>query len=264
MELRELAIHILDTPTLEARFFFPQGGLAALSDEEPGEPRPWRSPARPPELQIASKKARKKKGMPHPDALHDPEMRVRCLHTFANHELMALELMAWALLAYPDAPAPFRRGLAWLIQEEQLHLALYMERIEANGARFGDLPVNDHFWRIAPLLDTPLKWVCAMNLSFEQANLDHAPVFARHFERFGDMESAALMERIVEDEIKHVGFGVRWLKHFSDGDLDDFDVFLDNLNAYMGPERARGDQINREARLRAGLSEEFIARLAAV
>lgn len=262
MELQELATIILDTPTLEARFTFPAEGPTALTDDHPGEPRAWRDPARPPELAIAPRK--KRKGLPHPSALHDPAMRVRCLHTFANHELMALELMAWALLAYPNAPAAFRRGMAWLIQEEQRHLALYIERIEANDAKFGDLGVNDHFWRIAPLLDTPLRWVCALNLSFEQANLDHAPVFARHFREAGDTKSADLMDLIVEDEIKHVGFGVRWLRHFSDGTLSDFDLFTQNLNAYMGPERARGAELNIDARKAAGLDDAFIARISEV
>lgn len=259
MELQQLAKTILYTPTLEARFFLPEGGLTSLTDHDPGKPQPWIEPLRPENLQIAPKK--KRKSLPHPSSLHDPAMRVRCLHTFANHEMMALELMAWALLAYPDAPPAFRRGMAWLIQEEQRHLALYIERIEDNNARFGDLPVNDHFWRIAPLLDTPLKWVCALNLTFEQANLDHAPVFARYFRKAGDEKSAALMDQIVEDEIKHVGFGVRWLRHFSNGVLSDFETFTQNLNDYMGIERAKGDEFNVEARRLAGFDDDFIQAL---
>ena len=259
MELRHLAETILDTPTLEAKLAFPAEGLSGLTDERPGKARAWRAPARPDYLMIAPK--RQRKGIPHPSSLIDPAMRVRCLHAFANHELMALELMAWALLAYPASPAAFRRGVAWLIQEEQRHLSLYIERIEAHGERFGDLGLNDHFWRVAPLLKTPLQWVCAMNLCFEQANLDHAPIFAEHFRHVGDLESAELMEMIERDEIKHVGFGARWLKHFSDGSSSDFELFCQNLNDYMGPERARGGALNVEARRAAGLDEDFIAQL---
>lgn len=259
MELRTLAETILDTPTLEARFTFPEGGLASLTDDHPGEPRPWRDPARPPHLQIAPKKERKP--LPSPRALHDPIMRVRCLHTFANHELMALELMAWGILAYPEAPAAFRRGLAWLILEEQEHLRLYIERIEQLGESFGALPLNDHFWRLAPLLETPAQWVCAMNLTFEQANLDHAPVFGAHFREAGDEESALLMERITEDEIKHVGFGVRWLRHFSQDQTASFENFVEHLTKYNSATRARGEQINREARIAAGLDQVFIDKL---
>ncbi len=259
MELRVFAERILFTPTLEARLSVPAGGLAGLTDEDPGSAQPWRTPARPEHLQIAPK--RERKSLPHPSALDDPVMRVRCLHTFANHELMALELMAWALLAYPDAPTAFRRGLAWLIVEEQRHLRLYMSEIERLGAQFGDLPVNDHFWRVAPSLETPLQWVCAMNLTFEQANLDHAPVFAEHFEAAGDPECAELMRQITEDEIKHVGFGARWLRYFSDDDEATFEVFADNLTFYNTPNRARGDALNVEARRRAGLDDDFIARM---
>ena len=260
MELRTLARDILFTPTLEARLFFPEQDLSALTDMEPGQPQPWRDPLRPAHLQIAPKKQRKP--LPSPRALHDPVMRVRCLHTFANHELMALELMAWALLAFPHSPPAFRRGLAWLIKEEQEHLRLYIERIAQLGASFGDLPLNDHFWRLAPLLDTPLKWVCAMNLTFEQANLDHAPVFARHFREAGDVESAALMDQITEDEIKHVGFGVRWLQVFSGEPRASFESFVQNLTPYNDATRARGEHMNVEARRRAGLDEDFISALA--
>lgn len=259
MELRELAHILLDTPTLEAKFFFPSEGLSSLTDHDPGPALPWTTPQRPADLQIAPRKQRKP--LPHPTALHDPQLRVRCLHTFANHELMALELMAWALLAYPRAPAAFRRGLAWLIQEEQEHLRLYIERIEAHGARFGEIGVNDHFWRVAHLLETPAQWVCAMNLCFEQANLDHAPLFAHHFREAGDEGSAALMVRIEQDEIRHVGFGVRWLRHFCDEEQLSFESFATHMNAYMDPSRARGDTINVAARLAAGLDEAFIKKL---
>ena len=180
MELRRFALNLLFTPTLDARLAFPDTGRRAFVDHHPGLPMAWQTPQRPPELQIAPKRARRP--LPSPLALGDPAMRIRCLHTFANHELMALELMAWALLAYPTAPGAFRQGLAWLIEEEQGHLRLYIERLGELGVAFGDLPLNDHFWRIAPQLATPLQWVCAMNLTFEQANLDHAPDFAHHFE----------------------------------------------------------------------------------
>ena len=257
MECSEFARRILFADTLEGKFFFPEGGLEALSDENPGEARAWKEPSRPVELAISPRRKRVK--FPHPDNFGDPEMAVRALHTFGNHELMALELMAWALLAYPDAPKGFRAGLVRLIGDEQRHLKLYMDRIEELGAKFGDLPVNDHFWRCAPELTTPLKWVCAMNLTFEQGNLDHAPYFEEAFQRCGDEKSAQILEIIFEDEIHHVGFGARWLQHYRSGGKDSFQTYLENLTFHNEPGRGRGECFDAEARRRAGLDEAFIA-----
>ena len=64
--------------------------------------------------------------MPPIAGMRDPAQRARILHALANHELQAIELFAWALLAFPDAPLAFRRGLVAILADEQRHLALYM------------------------------------------------------------------------------------------------------------------------------------------
>ncbi len=261
MELREFAIAVLHADTLEGKLWRPDGGLAAFTDAMPGEAQAWSEPSRPAELQIAGR--RERVSFPSPTALASVEHRVRALHAFANHELMALELMAWALLAYPDAPAAFRRGLVAVLFDEQRHLRMYMSRIEAMGAQFGDLPVNDHFWRCAPSLTTPLKWACAMNLTFEQANLDHAPFWAASFEQFDDAATAAVLRQIAKDEEEHVAFGAALLVQEAGG-RDPFEVYRENLTFYNEPKRAKGPEFQADARLRAGLPQEFVRAMAAV
>jgi uncharacterized ferritin-like protein (DUF455 family) len=256
MELSRFATRILFADTLEGKLYQPPRGLSELTDKDPGEARAWSAPGRPPSLEISPRRKRVK--FPHPDNFGDAEMGIRALHTFANHELMAVELMAWALLAYPDAPPSFRAGLARLIVDEQRHLSLYMNRIDELGATFGELAVNDHFWRCAPDLDSPLKWVCAMNLTFEQGNLDHAPYFQRCFEKGGDEESARIMGIIYEDEIHHVAFGAQWLEHFRPENQNSFETYLENLTFHNEPGRGRGEKFDVEARRRAGLDSDFI------
>ncbi len=259
MEIREFAERVLHGATLEEKLFLPTNGIASLTDHEPGEAIMWKEPARPAGLEVSHKKKRKK--LPHPDALGDPEMAMRSLHTFANHELMAVELMAWALLAYPDAPPAFRNGVVRLIVDEQEHFELYRNRIIELGANFGDEPLNDHFWRGADKLTTPLKWICMMNLTFEQGNLDHAPFFEEKFRQFDDIRSAEIMARITADEIHHVGFGVHWLKKHTPAGQSMFDVYRENLTYANDPLRAKGPQFNVENRRKAGLDDDFIQAL---
>ncbi len=222
----------------------------------------WSDPGRPASLQIADRKKRRK--LPKPSSLHDKNMRARTLHTFANHELMAIELCAFALLRYPEAPESFRLGVAHILKDEQRHLQLYLDRLEHFGMQLGDLPVNDHFWRCAPLLDAPLKWICAVNLTFEQANLDHAPAYAQYFSSVQDEESAALMRVIAEDEIDHVGFGAAFLNQATLPEEKSFDLYVGNLTFHNSPSRARGREFSEDLRRRAGLDENYIASMKAL
>ena len=259
MELREWAMRIFTADCLEEKLLGVEGGLKNVTDHEPGVAIPWSRPPRPAHLQIASRDKQTK--FPRPNALIKPEMRIRCLHTFANHELMALELMAWALLAFPKADRVFRLGLAKILMDEQEHFRLYCDRLEEMGVTFGELPVNDNFWRAAADIHTPLDWVCTMHLTFEQSNLDHAPFYSQCFRRFEDEASAALMQRIFEDEILHVRFGSRWLTHYQPPDLSEFETFVSCTTRFNPPHRARGPEFQAEARRRAGLSDAFIHSL---
>ena len=55
-----------------------------------------------------------------------------------------------------------------------------------------------------------------MSLTFEMANLDFSTMYGESFARNGDTESAALMAKILEDEISHVSFGWNWLCKLQD------------------------------------------------
>ncbi len=259
MEMREWASRIFCADCLEEKLLAPPDGLKALTDHQPGSPVAWRRPPRPAHLQIAPKNQRKK--FPHALSMAQAESRIRCLHVFANHELMALEMMAWALLAFPQAEPSFRRGLAKILLDEQRHFRLYAERLAAMGLQFGDLPVNDHFWRVGSEISNPLDWVCTMHLTFEQSNLDHAPYYGRLFREVEDFASADLMQTIFEDELGHVRFGSRWLKHYKPADVPLFEVFAQHCSPTNPPQRAIGPEFQEQARRQAGLDDDFIRSL---
>jgi uncharacterized ferritin-like protein (DUF455 family) len=217
------------------------------------------APGRPANLSIAHARTVK---TPPVTGMRDPAQRARILHALANHELQAVELFAWALLAYPDAPIAFRRGLVAILADEQRHFGMYVERLAALGTRFGDHPVTGHFWNKLDHLATPLDFVCAMGLTFENANLDFAGDYARAARECGDEATAAVLDQVHADEIGHVHFAWIWLRRFS-GDIDPWQAYLAHVKHPLGPRRARGARFDREARKRAGFDDAFIAALEA-
>jgi len=216
------------------------------------------APGRPPELQIQSARGHR---VPPPVGMLDPAQRVRILHALANHELQAVELFAWAVVAFPDAPMAFRRGLVAIIRDEQRHLRLYMERIAAHGRSFGDIPVTGHFWNNIADIHTPLQFLCTMGLTFENANLDFANEYAKLATRAGDNQTAEVLARVHQDEIRHVHFAWTWLAKLKSRHLSSWDAYLANVTWPLGPHRARGKEFDIASRQAAGLDNDFIERL---
>src|SRR5690606_2426883 len=111
----------------------------------PPPPSEWESaavarrlerPGRPPELRVTDR-AEKTRG------LRAPLGRARAIHTFLHHELQAAELMAWAILAFPETPVAFREGLLRIALDETRHMRMYADHLARLGHRFGELPVRD-------------------------------------------------------------------------------------------------------------------------
>lgn len=255
MELREFATRILSADTLEEKLFTPD----ILTDENPGPVLLWKEPSRPTHLRL--QKFSRKDRLPSLALHHDPDKRAVCLHRFAGHELLAVEIMAYALLAFPDASPSFRRGVAYTLCEEQEHVRLYMARMKGLGIAFGDLPLYRHFWAYVPFLTTPLHYLSVMSLTFEMANLDFAPLYGASFAKHGDMESAALMERILRDEIGHVAFGRRFLEQWKSPEASDWETWKAHLPPRMELSRAKGWEFFEEHRQKAGISPNWIEKL---
>lgn len=232
--------------------------------EEAAPARRLLRPGRPPELQVVGKSRIPKSG------LNGARARARLLHAFAHHELQAAELMCWALLAFPDAPAELRRGLRRIALDEIRHLDLYRIQIERLGFHFGAFPVRDWFWERVPQAQSISAFLAVMGMGLEGANLDHSEAFAERFREAGDEEGARAQELVGREEIAHVRFGVHWfriLQGESTGRTlasdEEFERWVEHLPPPLSPLLMRGKTIARAARLEAGLSEAHIEQLQA-
>jgi uncharacterized ferritin-like protein (DUF455 family) len=261
VEIYQYCLNVLAARTLSGKL---RPVPKDLSDETPGAGlracQLLNVPGRPSSLSFCSDRQRRHL-FPKKKALKQKEGRSRTLHFFANHELLAIEVIARALLLFPEAEQRWRRSLLKTLADEQVHLGLYIKRMSDLGLELGQLPVNDYIWKRALDVKTPLEFVAFFSLALEGANLDHAFEYRMLFESHGDEESAALMGRIFEDEIIHVKRGVDWFDRWRSGDQKFFDSFSQSLVWPMTPARARGPRYHAPGRLAAGFPESFVEQL---
>lgn len=257
MELREFAERVLFATSLEEKLQPPgvitdtQPGSAIVTPAAPGRPRG-----------LVFKPTGTARGeFPGTRHLEQADERGRLLHFFANHELLATELMALVLLKFPDAPAAFRKGVLETLKDEQEHTRLYMERMKSCGIEFGAIPVSGYFWRAVSGMESPMDYVAGLSLTFEQANLDFARHFSTCFGEVGDADSAKLLQKIYRDEIGHVAYGLKWFRRWKNPSESDWEAFCRQLKFPLSPARAKGFSINIEGRKAAGLPVDFIENL---
>jgi uncharacterized ferritin-like protein (DUF455 family) len=256
MEVRAFAEQVLFSESIDAKL---RPALGEFTDDSPGDVVDVREPARSDDLKFAPR--RTAASMPKPGAFKDEARRGTAHHILANHELQALEVMARVALLFPDAAKSFRIGLCEIMQDEQRHTRMHIERAAMLGVEFGSLPVNSYIWKKSLQFKSVLHYIATLPLVFEGCNLDHTLEFASYFEATGDDRSAALMRVIHRDEIEHVAFGMEWLRKLKPAGQSDWDTFCEHLDWPLRPVKAKGDVFQVEARRQAGLSDEFIEKL---
>lgn len=211
------------------------------------------APGRPPELAPA------RRTRDVPALLDEPSARAKLLHAFFHHELQAAELMCWALLRFAGAEARFREGLLGICRDEIRHMNIYRAEIERLGFRVGDFAVRDWFWQRVPLCTSKVEFVALMGMGLEGANLEHAPFYGKRLAQAGDTSAAEVQALIAREELGHVRFAVFWFERWTGG--QSFDRWCAALPKPLSPLLMRGKEFDRQARLRAGMSESFVAAL---
>ncbi len=257
METRAFAEQILFGESLEQKLCVPP----RLTDTDRGPPLITQVvPGRPAGLKLRGE-PRTKPHFPSIAQLDRDSERGKALHFFANHELLALELMALTLLRFPDAPTPFRRKLVATMRDEQKHMRLYLERMQELGTAFGETALNGFFWDLLSQAESPEHFAAGMSLTLEQANIDFSIQYRDAFLKMGDTKSAAIMDEVLRDEVAHVRHGVQFLKSKLIEPDSLWQLYCDHLTYPMTPARAKGPIFNEHYREKAGLDRDFIDRL---
>ncbi len=251
---KEFAQSILEGGSLEDKFFFCTPYWSEWEDYILP-----RCPGRFGRIKFSERQVK----FPSPRSLSETDKKAIALHSFANHELLAIEMMAAAILIYPhetEEGKRFKRGILSSLKDEQKHLGLYIRRLNELGYEFGDFPLNDFFWRQMENLKTPSHYTAVMSLTFEAANLDFANYYAQIFHSFGDYETASILNTVLEDEIGHVAFGAHWMKRWSQHETL-WDFYNKSLPWPLTPARSMGIGFSQELHFQAVGDEAFVASL---
>ena len=178
---------------------------------ERGRTPPPDRPARPerPELRLP-------RDMPKRRSAGSEAARVALLHALAHIELNAIDLALDLIVRFACDPAeelPDSFVADWLgvADDEARHFLMLEERLGRFGARYGDHPAHDGLWQAAEETSRDLlARIAVVPLVLEARGLDVTPAMIEGLTAAGDLESAACIQRIHDDEIAHVGAGRRW------------------------------------------------------
>lgn len=253
MKISEYAKHLLMSETILDKLTPPsknweEENISSIRIERPGRAK---------SISFSDKKVK----IPRPEHLNLPTNRGLTLHHFANHELMAIELFAWALLAFPEIPKSTKLGFLKTIEEEQTHLKLYIERMNDFGIQFGDIPLNYIFWKQLNQFVSIESFSAVMSITFEGANLDYSQIYAKLFQTFGDKLTADIMLTIFEDEIKHVKRGLQILRKQQPEDVSFWSYYNSLMQFPFTPRRAKAYFYLPKTRELAGFDPHFCDEL---
>ncbi len=211
--LAEAAVGVLTTPVpadkvASSRRLAEQwrsGGISQI-----GTAAPPARPARPPRPVL------KRPGeMPRRRIGRGRAGRVALIHALAHIELNAIDL-AWDMVARFTAEQPPRAFYDdWVVvaAEEARHHEMLAGRLVELGAAYGELPAHDGLWQAASATAHDLAArLAVVPLVLEARGLDVTPAMVARLAAAGDADSAAILERIHDDEIGHVAIGRRWFE----------------------------------------------------
>jgi uncharacterized ferritin-like protein (DUF455 family) len=145
--------------------------------------------------------------------LTSPEGLIAFFHALAHVEFMAIYL-AWDLLyRFRDLPEQFYQDWLCVADEEAQHFELIRQHLREMDVEYGDLPAHGGLWDHAiATADNLLARLALVPRCMEARGLDVTPAIISKFTALKDDTSIAILNRILNDEVKHVERGSYWFK----------------------------------------------------
>lgn len=134
-------------------------------------------------------------------------------HALAHIEFVAIDLALDMAGRFGAEMGPeFVSDFLAVAAEEAMHFALLDRHLRATGIRYGELPAHDGLWQAAS--DTAhdvAARLAVVPMVLEARGLDVTPGMIERVRAPGDETGARILERILDDEIRHVAVGVKYL-----------------------------------------------------
>jgi uncharacterized ferritin-like protein (DUF455 family) len=192
-----------------------------------------------------------------------PRGRIALWHSLAHIEFVAIDLaldMAGRFGAGMDRA--FVDDFLDVAADEAMHFALLDRKLRTLGSHYGALPVHAGLWEAAHETrhDVAAR-LAVVPMVLEARGLDVTPPTRDRLLAQGDVHGARLLQRILDDEIRHVAVGA---KHFVDL-CGKAGIEPETRWKSLVAQHFRGSlkpPFNDSARLAAGLSREFYATVA--
>lgn len=199
-------------------------------------------------------------------SLHTEKGRIALLHALAHIELNAVDLALDIVARYATEPVPlsFFDGWMQVAFEEAKHFDLIRNRLKSMGADYGDLPAHDGLWQAAHSTRNSLSArLAVVPLILEARGLDVTPSLQEKMVETGDLDSAAILNIIYEDEKGHVAIGAKWFRFLCARERKDpAETFKQLVRSnFRGPLKP---PFNDRARAEAGLTPSFYRSLPAI
>jgi uncharacterized ferritin-like protein (DUF455 family) len=250
-----LAVEILSTADPDTKVAKTATAVAAwrTSSLAVGDTRPPERPARPakPELLAPREMPRRSTG---------PKGLIALVHALAHIELNAVDL-AWDIIARfasDDLPRGFYDDWVAVAQEEAEHYDALAKRLQRLGVAYGDLPAHDGLWlAAAKTADDLAARLALIPMTLEARGLDTTPQTTDKLRQTGDTDTAAILDVIYADEIKHLAVGVHWFEHLCKAQNHDPHArYLELINTrFPGGLKA---PFNMPAREKAGMGVKYL------
>jgi uncharacterized ferritin-like protein (DUF455 family) len=139
--------------------------------------------------------------------------RIALWHSLAHIEFVAIDLALDMAGRFGDAMGPaFVSDFLQVAAEEAMHFALIDRHLRTMGSHYGALPAHGGLWDAAHLTrhDVGAR-LAVVPMVLEARGLDVTPAMLERVRQTGDRRGAVILDRVLDDEIRHVRMGV---KHF--------------------------------------------------